>query len=393
MWKLAHSCLTVCDPMDCMVHGIPQARILEWIAVPFSKGSFLNPGLLHWRQILYLIPGYGSKQTCWLPLLTITMNSSVYHSRKYQEWEKQLYVRWCITFLLAPWYLCPPLPALGLPTSVLDGTGWVRPGLAFYLIQVWAHWLRGDPSDRYSLFKPTKWNCVVRDHEHSKTFGWEFSSHCFTFRKTTLFVLCLQSALLHQRFQSQSLLRVLPDVTNSSSWSDIGYMVSNNRRWWAWYIHDIYVSLCLQILAGSFFFIEVKTTNTQLTAFELETECLEAIHMAVRPNFNNRGHGVWAFLMSSLEKKELSERSRCSVQFSSVTQSCLTLCGPMNRSTPGLPIHHQLQESTQTHVHWVGDTIQPSHPLSSPSPPALNLSQHQGLFKWVSSSHQVAKVL
>ena len=65
----------------------------------------------------------------------------------------------------------------------------------------------------------------------------------------------------------------------------------------------------------------------------------------------------------------------------------------MNRSTPGLPVHHQLPEPTQTHVHWVGDAIQPSHPLSSPSPPALNLSQHQGLFKWVSSLHQVAKVL
>ena len=63
--------------------------------------------------------------------------------------------------------------------------------------------------------------------------------------------------------------------------------------------------------------------------------------------------------------------------FSSVTQSCLTLCNPMNRSTPGLPVHHQLPEFTQTHVHWVGDAIQPSHPLSSPSPPALNLSQHR----------------
>ena len=80
-------------------------------------------------------------------------------------------------------------------------------------------------------------------------------------------------------------------------------------------------------------------------------------------------------------------------QFSSVTQSCPTLCDPMNCSTPGLPVHHQLLESTQTHVRRVSDAIQPSHPLSSPSPPALNLSQHQGLFKWVSSSHQVAKVL
>ena len=81
------------------------------------------------------------------------------------------------------------------------------------------------------------------------------------------------------------------------------------------------------------------------------------------------------------------------VQFSSVIQSCLTLWNPMNRSTPGLLVHHKLPESTQTHVHWVGDAIQPSHPLSSPSPPALNLSQHQGLFQWVISSHQVAKVL
>ena len=80
-------------------------------------------------------------------------------------------------------------------------------------------------------------------------------------------------------------------------------------------------------------------------------------------------------------------------QFSSVAQLCPTLCNPMNRSMPGLPVHHQLPESTQTHVHRVGDAIQPSHPLSSPSPPALNLSQHQGLFKGVSFSHQVAKVL
>ena len=81
------------------------------------------------------------------------------------------------------------------------------------------------------------------------------------------------------------------------------------------------------------------------------------------------------------------------VQSSSVTQSCPTLCDPMNSSTPGLPVHHHLPEFTQTHVHRVCDAIQPSHPLSSPSPLAFNLSQHQGLFKWVSSSHQVAKIL
>ena len=80
-------------------------------------------------------------------------------------------------------------------------------------------------------------------------------------------------------------------------------------------------------------------------------------------------------------------------QFSSVAQSCLTLCDPMDCSTPGFPVHHQLPELAQIHVHWVGDAIQLSHPLLSPSPPAFNLSQHQGLFQWVSSSHQVAKVL
>ena len=82
-----------------------------------------------------------------------------------------------------------------------------------------------------------------------------------------------------------------------------------------------------------------------------------------------------------------------SVQFSSVTQWCPTLSDTMNCSTSGLPVHHQLPQFTQTHVHRVGDAIQPSHPLMSPSPPALNLSQHQGLFQWVNSLHAVAKVL
>ena len=82
-----------------------------------------------------------------------------------------------------------------------------------------------------------------------------------------------------------------------------------------------------------------------------------------------------------------------SVEFSLVAQSYLTYCDPMDCSMPGFPVHDQFSEVTQTHVHWVGDAIQPSHPLSSLSPPAFNLSQHQGLFKWVSSSHQVDKVL
>ena len=80
-------------------------------------------------------------------------------------------------------------------------------------------------------------------------------------------------------------------------------------------------------------------------------------------------------------------------QFSSVSQSCLNPCDPRDCRTPGSPVHHQLPEPSQTHVHWVGDAIQPSHPLSSPSPPAFTLSQHQDIFQWVSYYHQVAKVL
>ena len=82
-----------------------------------------------------------------------------------------------------------------------------------------------------------------------------------------------------------------------------------------------------------------------------------------------------------------------SVQFSSVAQSCPTLCDPMNCSSPGLPVHHQLPEFTQTHVHRVSDAMQPSHSLSPPSPSAPDPSQHQSLFQWVNSSHEVAKVL
>ena len=103
------------------------------------------------------------------------------------------------------------------------------------------------------------------------------------------------------------------------------------------------------------------------------------------PSIHPLGHPGWSFGQSPVG-------GLVSIQFSSVAQSCLTLCNPMNR-TPSLPVHHQLPELTQTHVHWVGDAIQPSHPLSSPSPPAPNPSQHQSLFQRVNSSHEVAKVL
>ena len=104
------------------------------------------------------------------------------------------------------------------------------------------------------------------------------------------------------------------------------------------------------------------------------------------------GTMILVFRMLSF-KQAFSLSSFTLIQFSSVAQSCLTLCDPMNHSTPGLPVHYHLPEFTQTHVHRVGDAIQPSHPPSSPSPPAPNPSQHQSLFQWVNASHEVAKVL
>ena len=97
--------------------------------------------------------------------------------------------------------------------------------------------------------------------------------------------------------------------------------------------------------------------------------------------------------MGSQSWTQLSDWTTKEPSQSGQSLSLVWLYNPMNRSTPGLHVHHQLLEFTQTHVHWVGDAIKTSHPLLSPSPPAFNLPQHQGLFKRVSSSHQVAKVL
>ena len=99
---------------------------------------------------------------------------------------------------------------------------------------------------------------------------------------------------------------------------------------------------------------------------------------------------LWRTVWRFFKKLEIELPS---VLFSSVLQSCPILCNPMNHSMPGLPVYHQLPKFTQTHIHRVGDAIQPSHPLSSPSPPAPNPSQHHSLFQWVNSSHEVAKVL
>ena len=113
----------------------------------------------------------------------------------------------------------------------------------------------------------------------------------------------------------------------------------------------------------------------------LHSEYYHALFLFLQMRKLSKSHTLWLY------------NSRIWTQFSSVSQLCLTLCNPMDYSMPGLPVHHQLLELAQTHVHQVGDAIPPSHPLSSPSPPAFNISQHQGVFQWVSSSHQMAKVL
>ena len=118
----------------------------------------------------------------------------------------------------------------------------------------------------------------------------------------------------------------------------------------------------------------------------LQYSCLE----------NPTDREAWQVTVHRVAKSQIRPkwpRMHTHIQFSSVAQSCPTLCNPMNRSTPGLPVHHHLSEFTQTHVHRVRDPIQPSHPRLSPSPPASNPSQHQSLFQWVNFSHEVAKVL
>ena len=160
-------------------------------------------------------------------------------------------------------------------------------------------------------------------------------------------------------------------------------------------------------------YVQSGTTNSRdvsLSKFREMVEDREAWRTAVRgvaksqTRLNNlktiKLLGIHYILSSLRELEDESSITRSSInlflsnfQFSSVAQSCPTLRDPMNHSTPGLPVHHQLPQFTQTHVYRVSDAIQPSHPLSSPTPPAPNPSQHQSLFQWVNSSYEMAKVL
>ena len=152
------------------------------------------------------------------------------------------------------------------------------------------------------------------------------------------------------------------------------------------------------------FYTEVKTSYCYSPWYwGLLERAVEIEQDPVGPSQVHEPFCVPHFLLKKKEKKSsrLFESAKeqtkvlpiSSVRFSSVAQSCLTLCNPMNRSMPGLRVHHQLPEFIQTHVHRVIDAIQPSYSRSSPSPPSPNPSQHQSLFQWVNSSPEVAKVL
>ena len=127
--------------------------------------------------------------------------------------------------------------------------------------------------------------------------------------------------------------------------------------------------------------------NYSIVSYKYMFKCLQ--HKQNTVQFSSSY--IWFIFMIDIHQTTLQSCFKILVQVSSVAQSYL--CDLMNLSTPGLPVHYQLPESTQTHVHWDGNAIQPSHLLSSPLPPAFNLSQHQGLYKWVCSSHEMAKVL
>ena len=132
--------------------------------------------------------------------------------------------------------------------------------------------------------------------------------------------------------------------------------------------------------------VMIKSVKISTVSFWYVFYLLEALFWLLK---NKQGTTILG------SNKVISESSThtCLVHFSSVAQSCPILWELMDCSTPGLPVYHQLPEFTQTHVHWVSDALQPSYHLLSISPPAINLSQHHGLFKWLTSSHQVAKVL
>ena len=160
----------------------------------------------------------------------------------------------------------------------------------------------------------------------------------------------------------------------------------HESNWFLWWTQPLFIRIP-GLLTWRFYFLILPPLSIVLLLFATSTQ--SSITRYIQ---GSNPHNIpWTCLPPfNFSDNFLSIRSD---QIRSVAQSCPTLCDPMNHSTPGLPVHHKLPELTQTHVHRVSDAIQPSHPLSSPSPPAPSPSQHQSLFQWVNSWHEVGKVL
>ena len=153
----------------------------------------------------------------------------------------------------------------------------------------------------------------------------------------------------------------------------------------------------MHILSAHSFLTSSSKPHYRVSSNILISEPTELSNFSsTHPSLGDFGGSFPAHSRANIAIKQVTQNIRflSACKFRSVQSlNCVRLCCPIDCSMPGLPVHHQILEFTQTHVHWVSDASQPSHPLSSPSPPTFNLPQHQGLFKWVSSTHQVAKVL
>ena len=169
--------------------------------------------------------------------------------------------------------------------------------------------------------------------------------------------------------------------------------VSDILGWQATWEHDLlyYINIAPELTRLLLVSFALHATSQMLRNQGLQQR--KFMHKAVKQGNGKQDLALLPWSQEGCSVYGMSRDEEGGPQFSSVAQSCPILCEPVNRSTPGLPVHHQLPESTQTHVNWVCDVIQPSHPLLSPSPPAATPSQHQGIFQWVNSSHEVAKVL
>ena len=242
---------------------------------------------------------------------------------------------------------------------------------------------------------------------------WEFFTYCNTVSRETGLIFSTQVCASWTSIPSLEITRA-GDIYESHSqdwiiWSQMNNSGLKARTMEPWMTAPLAIFLLSLVICSSSSQISMKIKiigNTNTTCclnriIKLKTHTLSiygyehSSHYIINISLQSViqiNYSKWANILSACHLKKYYVSIKCQ-SVSLVAQSCPILCEPMDCSTPGFPVHHKLPEFTQTHVHRVGDATQPSHHLSSPSPPIFNLSQHQGLFQGVSSSHQVAKVL